>query len=143
MSADVFSDITDWGKVIDLLEDLKESGRLNDCQDGLARLLRNRENWKLRESALEASKALMQPSDEVLAEALGIMMDDGLYIEARALAADAVGHLAMRRNDSSRFAPGTGREDVVGKLRSLLGSPQAPMLQEVARRSLDAIEKRK
>ena len=79
---DIFGNLTDWEQVLDKLNDLKKSETLHKHQAGLARILRYRNNWKLRETVLEYITYINEPSDEILTEAINIMMDEGVYLGA-------------------------------------------------------------
>lgn len=45
MYSDIFGNLTDWGRVIEMLDRLKELKKLDRNQDGLTRVLRYRDNW--------------------------------------------------------------------------------------------------
>lgn len=52
MDSDIFGNLMDWGLVLDKLDDLKKSEKLHKHQADLIRILRYRNNWRLRETVL-------------------------------------------------------------------------------------------
>ena len=97
MRRDDFGNLRDWGSVMDRLERLRDEAVLDEHQAGLARILRYRGNWRLREAALEAIQYVKEPSDELLARVLDIVADQGLYREVRVLAARALEGMFEKR----------------------------------------------
>jgi hypothetical protein len=137
MSTDVFGNLQDWGCVLDRIAELRRSRKLDGHQEGLNRLLRYRDNWRLREAALEAAKEVSSPTDALLSQVLAVMMDEGVYWQARALAADALSQLVQK----SGKIPAVNASRVAEKMNQLLDTPQAPVFHESIRRSLQAVEK--
>ena len=93
MSSDIFGNLMDWGQAMDKLNQLKQSKKLNEHQPGLARILRYRDNWRLRETVLSYVKDIAHPSDDLLTEVLNIVMDENVYYDARIIAVDALASL--------------------------------------------------
>lgn len=90
MTSDIFGDLREWGCVLEQISQLAKNGKLGEHQEGLARILRYRENWRLREEVLKAVGGLESPSRELLSAILDIASDDRLYFEVRILAIQAV-----------------------------------------------------
>jgi hypothetical protein len=86
MKADPFGNLTDWGPVMQLIEDLTESGGLDECQPGLARILGFKGNWRLREETLGRVRLLQDPSEQVIRQVINIVGDNNTYFEMRILA---------------------------------------------------------
>ena len=139
MADTVFGDIRDWGRVLSLLDKLTKDKKLNEHQQELLEILRDRENWKLREAVLESVKDLDSPSDELLEEILNIMTDDMAHYNARILAADALIHLLQKRETGQERNHAVTVDVVIGKMLSMLNSPLPSFLHEAIRRSLEEI----
>ena len=141
MDADIFGNLTDWGQVIETLDRLKELKQLDRHQAGLTRILRYRDNWRLRETVLKYIKHLAEPTDELVQEVVNITMDEDIYLDMRILAVDALSHLIPLRirEDDIR-----GRELVgiaIEKMNKLLKSPQAPIFHEAITKSLERLKR--
>ncbi|MBW2252789.1 MAG: hypothetical protein JRF60_19770 [Deltaproteobacteria bacterium] len=93
MNSDIFDNLMDWGQAMDKLNQLKQSKTLNEHQPGLVRILRYRDNWRLRETVLNYVKDITHPSDDLLTEVLNIVMDENVYYDARIIAVDALASL--------------------------------------------------
>lgn len=143
MESDTFGNLMEWGDVLDRLEDLRKTGRLDDHQKGLKRILRYRDNWKLRETVLDCIKELKAPSDGLLDEVLGIMMDDAACYDQRILAAESLGVLAAGISQKGRV-----RDDrayptrATDSMRSLMMIPQPPVFRNALERSLRLLNAR-
>ena len=138
MSPDIFSDLRDWGEVLDRIAQLKGSKSLDEHQGGLARILRYRDNWRLREAALKAAGDIASPSDELLSQVLAVMMDEDVYWQARVMAAEALNHLMQKESGGTASL---NAAKVIEKMDALLSSPQPPALHDGVRRFLKAIER--
>lgn len=90
MQQDPFGNLSDWGRVLDILDELAENTKLEGCQSGLIRILKYKGNWRLREEVLKRVGAIQTPSDELVFQVLSILADDNIYYDARILAADAL-----------------------------------------------------
>lgn len=132
MNPDVFGDLRDWGRVLDLLEQLKDARGLNEHQAGLVRLLRYPENWQLREAALRASSHVDAPSNELLSQLATMVADRRIDRDARMLAAHALGGLLAIAAESPE------RRRAVRSLEVVLGAPAAPVLHDAVRKALAA-----
>lgn len=141
MDSDIFGDLTDWGQVIEVLDRLKELKRLDRHQVGLTRILRYRDNWRLRETVLKHIVHLPEPTEEIVHEVINITVDEDIYLDMRILAFDALSNLiflCIRRNDTqSRNLVETAIEN----MNKLLDSPQPPIFHEVVSKTLNMVKK--
>lgn len=90
MKQDPFGNLTDWGTVLEILDELTDNGKLAECQLGLIRILKYKGNWRLREEVLKRVGEIQTPSDELVYQVLSILADDNIYYNARILASDAL-----------------------------------------------------
>ena len=140
MKEDTFGNLDEWGHVLERLHELKRSGELDKHQEALARLLRYRDNWRLREKALEYTHDIENPTEELLVEIVHIMTGDDVYLEARALAAKALGHLIPRRKASSDKNSEFDRTRLVSHMINILESERPPYLRAAVAKSLAALD---
>lgn len=134
MRPDIFGDLMDWGQVLEMLRELKTSRQLDEHQPGLARILRYRKNWKLMETVLTCSTDISQASDVLITEVLEILAAGDVYLQARVLAARALGHLIPRRPPQD---PSTLDMDrVLRTMTGVLKGPEAPVLQRAVAEAL-------
>ena len=140
MNPYLLDDLRDWQVVLDKLQELRDACILDDCQPGLARILRYRENWRLRERVLEYATDIRQPCSELLEAILAILSDEGTYINTRILAAEALRVLAPRglKYDPTLSAD-LWRSSAIAKLEEILGRPQAPLFRDAVSLALRAI----
>ncbi len=132
--------LEDWGKVLEGLQEWRKERVLDQHASELVRLLRCRDNWRLREQALEAVAELSSCHQDLLEAVLDILVDETLYHEVRVLAAEALRALLAREapraaGETARIQPGT-----LERMRRLLESPQPPILHQAIRRVLPTIE---
>jgi hypothetical protein len=131
MSQDPFGNLEDWGRVLSTLKELTDQGRLDEAQDGITRLVRYRDNWRLRESALVAALIL----------AIGqVLEDQGGFVDARILAARALGDL-VGRQPRGTATPQTSTKALRALLRRQLESPEAPVLTRAIEAALQKLAK--
>ena len=130
MTADVFGNLRDWGPVMEQLDRLWERGELDQHQHGLTRILRYRENWRLRQTVLKHMKDLANPSDELLQNALAIMMDENVYHDARILAAEALAHLLRGRSARDATSSAVTAQLVLERMNTLMDTPQPPFFHK-------------
>ena len=136
MQGDPCGNLMDWANVIDKMEDLKKTGRLHENQKGLTWILKYRSNWRLREIVLEQIKCIEEPGEELLQEVLNIIVDNGIYTEARILAVSALSEIFQRRTPLKDTGKRIDRGKVVESMKSILQSPQAPILLNAVERAL-------
>jgi HEAT repeat protein len=139
MNEDTFGNLDEWGHVLERLHELKRSRDLDEHQEALARLLRYRDNWRLREKVLEYIHDIENPTEELLAELVHIMTEDDVYLEARALAAKALGHLIPRRKTSSEEKREFDKTRLVSHMINILESERPPYLRAAVAKSLAAM----
>lgn len=131
MKDDPFGNLTDWGPVLDTLEDLARRGDLSQCQPGLVRILRYKGNWRLREEVLKRVGEIQTPSKELVQQVIAILDDDNVYYDARIIAGNALRQLLKNdRHRSDDDIRGSARK-VIGKLKS---TPQPTFFSEVIER---------
>jgi len=135
MPIDRFGNLRDWGPVMEQLDRLCKQGELGQHRRGLARILRYRDNWQLREAALKYARAVSDPTDELLESALAIMMDENIYYDARILAAETLADLAPRRTVENCASSGLTPQFIREKMDALMDSPQTPRFH----RAIDSV----
>ena len=140
MTDDIFGNLREWGHVPDQLAQLAEAGALDDHQEGLIRLLRYRDNWRLREMALEVVPHLRSPDDRVISEVRSVVLDDGLYCEVRMLAAKSLSALLTENAAHYRRDGRTVLCGVIQRIRMLLESPHPPVMHEALRECLAVLD---
>ena len=99
MKHDPFGNLRDWGPVLELFDELADSGQLGPYQPGLIRILRYKGNWRLREAVLMRVGEIETPSSELVLEVLSILADDNIYYDVRILAGDALTKLLKNVRD--------------------------------------------
>ncbi len=134
MPQDIFGNLEDWGKVLDQLDQLASTRRLDEHVGSLGRLLRFRDNWRLREAALQAVTRLEKPAETLTSDVIGIIEDKGLYDDVRILAAEALAHLASLARSQVSARPRAAESTVVERVRALLHSQEAPVFHGALRR---------
>lgn len=140
MDQDTFGNLTDWGRVLERLDELTRRGGIEAHQDDLAMLLRYRGNWRLREAALECIPSITEPKAELIREVCQLMLDENLYFQARILAAEALGAAMDHLGKCSDSQTPALRKDIRDQMHALLGSQDLPVVHQAARRVLPAIE---
>ncbi len=99
MNHDPFGNLSDWGPVLELVDDLADNGQFVDCQPGLIRILRYKGNWQLREEVLKRVGEIQDPSYDLIGQVLSILADDNIYYDVRILASDALIQLLKNVRD--------------------------------------------
>ena len=140
METITFGNLMDWGQVVKKLEELKKEKRLDDCQEELVRVLQYRDNWRLREIALEYIRDVQNPTDDLLKGTLNIMKDDKVYDNARILATKALAELAERKSDTLLGDQMINRNTIVENMESLLRSTQPPLFHDTLKKCLTRIK---
>jgi hypothetical protein len=131
MATDVFGDLREWGDVLTLLEQLRAAGELDDHQDGLARLLRYQDNWRLREEALLSAAKVNSPCEALVAATFRRLTDEQESLENRILAARALSAML-----TACAANGGGPVDVketLARMQSVMSDGGPPVLQAAVR----------
>ena len=127
MKHDPFGNLTDWGTVLDIFEELANSGRLAECQPGLIRVLRFKGNWRLREAVLMRIGEIQDPSKDLFLQVLTILTDDNIYYDARVIAGDALVALLKNVDAGAYDDLADAARKVVEKLKR---TPQPPFFDE-------------
>lgn len=130
MSDDVFGNLRDWGSVIDRIEAMEKQRTLDHHQQGLARILRYRDNWRLRETVLKCIKHIRRPSGELLQALLAIMMDESIYHEARLMAAEALASAVVLQDGKTKLEDAVTVASVMEKMTALLKAPDVPVFHQ-------------
>jgi hypothetical protein len=136
MKKDPFGNLTDWGTVLDIFDELADAGRLAECQPGLIRILRFKGNWRLREEVLKRVGEIQAPSEDLFRQVLTVLADDNVYYDARVIAGDAL--IAMLKNihAASNEELSTAVKKLIAKLKQ---TPQPPFFGEAVERLHDEI----
>ena len=140
MSDDIFGNLREWGQIPEQIAELADTGKLDEHQAGLVRILRYRNNWRLREMALRSMRDLRAPSNELISEVLSIIADEGVYYEARILAAQALVDLLTGKGIECAEDRDAVLGRVVERMRTVVDSPGPPVLHNVMRECLTTIE---
>jgi len=117
---DPFGNLSDWGRVLDILDNVSDNAKLEECQTGLIRILKFKGNWRLREEVLKRVGSIQSPCDALVFQVLSILADDNIYYEARILATEAL--IQMLKNAQEGFNRNitTSIQKVIDRLRRTL-----------------------
>ncbi|MCF8026529.1 MAG: hypothetical protein K9K82_13715 [Desulfobacteraceae bacterium] len=126
MEKDPFGNLTDWGPVLDLLDELSENGTISKCQPGLIRILRYKGNWRLREEALKRVNKVENPCDGLVLQISNLLADDNLYYDARILAGNALVQLSKNTENGFPIELNKEIQKVIIKLQS---TPHPPFFE--------------
>jgi hypothetical protein len=139
MRSDPFGNLRDWGPVLEQIHQLADEGNLGECQPGLIRILRYRDNWRLREEVLSRIGTIDNPDESMLNSILNTIADERLYFEARILACQAMEELMKKSSTRLNTASQT---DIVKTLKALCSTVQPPYFEQ-ALRKLDSVVREK
>lgn len=139
MQPDPFGNLKDWGPVLELIYKLADDGSLHECQPGLIRILRYRDNWKLREETLNRIGKINNPDDALVRQVLNIIADENLYYEVRILACETM--MEFLKNSANSFDTQTEKE--IMTTVGILLSSQHPPIFEPALRKLNSVAREK
>jgi hypothetical protein len=131
MAIDAFGDLQEWGDVLTTLARLRAAEELDRHQDGLARLMRCRENWRLREEALMSAAEVRRPASSLVAATMRLLVDQEESLENRILAARAMGSMLV-----SCQAESDGQVDIseaLATMQSLMSNGGPPVLHAAVR----------
>jgi len=101
MQPDPFGNLRDWGAVLELIYQLSDESKLNECQPGLIRILRYRDNWRLREEVLNRIGKINKPDNTLVLQVMDIIIDENLYYEVRILACETM--MEFLKNGTNTF----------------------------------------
>ena len=131
MKQDPFGNLTDWGTVLEILDELTDNGKLAECQLGLIRILKYKGNWRLREEVLKRVGEIQTPSDELVYQVLSILADDNIYYNARILASDALIQILKNVQDGFDGEINMSARKVTERLRT---TPQPPIFDNALKK---------
>ena len=131
MQPDPFGNLKDWGPVLEQIHQLADEGHLSECQPGLIRILRYRDNWRLREEVLLKAGTINNPEDEMIRQVLDIIGDQRLYYDVRILACQAMAELM--KNSPARFNAAT-ETDILSTVEFLSSATQQPLFEQALKR---------
>ena len=131
MNHDPFGNLTDWGTVVEILDELTDNGKLAECQLGLIRILKYKGNWRLREEVLKRVGEIQTPSDELVYQVLSILADDNIYYDARILASDALIQILKNVQDGFDGEINMSARKVTERLRT---TPQPPIFDNALKK---------
>lgn len=141
MSDQPFGNLRDWGAALDELKKRVEAGGLDAIQPGLIRLIRYRDNWKVREEGLRAAARVEHPEAGLVEALLAVAADTETYVDARILAVRALAEIVPRRAPTG--LPGDPDPDkVLTVLRELKAVPEAPILHMALEQAMERIAER-
>ena len=126
MEKDPFGNLTDWGPVLDLLDELSEDGTISRCQPGLIRILRYKGNWRLREEVLKKVNRIENPCNELVLQLIRLLADDNLYYDARILAGNALVQLSQNVQNGFSIELNKEIQKVIEKLQH---TPHPPFFE--------------
>lgn len=135
MKSDPFGNLKDWGPVLELVCHLADKGSLSECQHGLTRILRYRDNWRLREETLKRIGKIEDPGDDLIRQVINIIADENLYYEVRILACQTMEELLKNARDKFDYP----LEIKLLKTMEKLLSCQHPPIFEPALKKLDSV----
>lgn len=135
MKSDPFGNLKDWGPVLELVCQLADEGNLSECQHGLTRILRYRDNWRLREETLKLIGMIENPDDVLIPQVINIIADENLYYEVRVLACQTMEELLENARDKFDVLL---EEEVLQTVQNLLSCHHPPIF-EPALKKLDSV----
>ena len=131
MKSDPFGNLRDWGPALEKICQLADEGNLSDCQSGLTRVLRYRDNWRLREETLFRIGKINNPDDAMVRQVLNIITDEKLYYDVRIIACQTMAELM--KNSSARFDAAT-ETDILNAVEVLSSTPQPPIFEQALKK---------
>lgn len=138
MRGDPFENLREWGAVLDELRKRAVGGTLDEIQPVLVRLIRYRDNWRLREEGMRAAARVTRPDGELLRALLAVASDPELYVDARILAVRGVAELVVR-HPSAGLPDDVDPDEVLAVLREQLSRPEPPVLHRAVKRAIEHI----
>lgn len=144
MENDIFGNLMDWGSALDKLHQLRDTGKLNNHQDELIRMLRFDGNWRLREAAVEASSTLTAPGVETVKQLVELIKRGDLYYNIRTMAAEALSTLVpvvMENKALNRDLVRLFVNEANHEVTRLLSSPEPPIFHDALDHALEQIQK--
>lgn len=127
MQPDPFGNLRDWGPVLELVCQLADENKLSECQPGLTRILRYRDNWRLREETLNRIGKINNPDHTLILQVLDIITDENLYYEVRILACETM--MELLKNGANTFETEVKKE-MRQTVEILLSSQHPPIFEQ-------------
>lgn len=118
---------------MDTLYLLIDSSTLDDHQEELIRLLRYDGNWRLRETAVEASATLRRPAIETVKQIVQLIKRDDLYYNIRIMASEALSTLVpviLANQDMDKDLVRVFINEANHEVYELLSSPAPPIFHD-------------
>lgn len=140
MNKDPFGNLQEWGTVLDRLTELEQAETLSDCQAGLARILRFKGNWRLREAVLKCIAKIETPEIALANEVFHVIMDDNTYYEARIMACEALQNIIKRNHFHEKSLTVFPRRNFSEQLNLLRNTPQPPIFSDAIDRCLQDLQ---
>lgn len=126
MKSDPFGNLRDWGPVLERVCTMADNGTLSECQHGLTRILRYRDNWRLREETLKRIGMIDNPEEALVRQVLTIIADEQLYYEVRILACETMEEFLKNSRDSVSTAVET---ELLETIDNVLSTQQPPIFE--------------
>lgn len=126
MQPDPFGNLKDWGPVLESICKLADDGNLHECQPGLTRILRYRDNWKLREETLNRIGKINSPDDALVRQVLNIIADEKLYYEVRILGCETM--MEFLKNSVNTFDSEI-KTEILKTVENLFRSQHPPIFE--------------
>lgn len=139
MQPDPFGNLRDWGPALELICQLADENKLCECQPGLTRILRYRDNWRLREEALNRIGKINKPDNTLVLQVLDIIIDENLYYEVRILACETM--MEFLKNGANTFETEVKKE--IRRSVENQFSSQHPPIFEQALKQLNSVAREK
>ncbi len=127
MQSDPFGNLRDWGPALEHIGKLSDESKLSECQPGLTRVLRYRDNWRLREEVLNRIGKIRKPDNTLVLQVLDIISDENLYYEVRVLACETM--MEFLKNDADPFENQIKKE-IRQTVGNLLSSQHPPLFEQ-------------
>lgn len=139
----VLGNLEEWDKALDVLGEIEKNKLLDEYQKELIYMIRYNDNWRLREAAIEASRAVNNPDQELINELLSVMKNEGIYVDARIMATDAIGRIIANTSnndacDQDEICKMKARADEC--LTNLAKCPQVPVFLEMITKTQERIK---
>lgn len=131
MQPDPFGNLKDWGPVLELICQLSDEDKLSECQPGLIRILRYRDNWRLREEVLNRIGKINKPDNTLVLQVLDIITDENLYYEVRILACETM--MEFLKNGANTFESQIKKE-MRQTVENQLSSQHPPIFEQALKK---------
>jgi len=137
---DPFENLKEWGTVLDLLNQLDQKGMLGECQKGMIRVLRYKDNWRLREEVLKRIGTIENPSYDLIEQVVAMVADEKVYYRTRIMALNALEKLAKAGCRLPERSAVADRPKWTAVLQGVLKKHQPPILANALIACLHSLE---